>query len=264
MSNILSVAATGMAAQQLNVEVIANNIANINTTGFKRSRAEFTDLMYQAVRLPGVSTQGSNNPIPEGALVGLGVRTAAVRNLQIQGALTNTGNSLDLALNGNGFFQITGPNGNTLYTRAGSFSTNNNGQLVTQDGYLVNPTMTIPTNAVNVAVSQSGIVSVTLANQTAPQQIGQLSLANFPNPGGLAPLGSNLFQQTEASGQPVAGVPGDPGFAIVEQGYLESSNVDPVKEITDLITAQRAYEMNSKVLTAADQMAQVVTKNLGA
>lgn len=262
-SSVLSIAATGMAAQQLNVEVIANNIANINTTGFKRSRAEFSDLMYQAERLPGVSTRGTSNTIPEGAMVGLGVRTAAVRNLQIQGTLTNTGNSLDLALNGNGFFQITGPDGNTLYTRAGSFSTNGNGQIVTQDGYLVNPSMTIPTNATAVAVSQSGLVSVTLAGQTAPQQVGQLTLANFPNAGGLTPLGGNLFQQSEASGAPVAGVPGDPGFATVQQGYLESSNVDPVKEITDLISAQRAYEMNSKVMTAADQMSQTVTKNMG-
>jgi flagellar basal-body rod protein FlgG len=263
MSGVLSIAATGMAAQQLNVEVIANNIANMNTTGFKQSRAEFTDLMYQAERLPGVSSRGANNPIPEGALVGLGVRTAAVRNLQIQGALTNTGNSLDLALNGNGFFQITGPDGNTLYTRAGSFSTNANGQIVTQDGYLVNPAMTIPTNALNVTVNQSGVVAVTIAGQTAPQQVGQLTIAAFPNPGGLAPLGSNLFAQSQASGQPVAGVPGDPGYATIQQGYLEASNVDPVAQITDLITAQRAYEMNSKVMTAADQMSQTVTKNMG-
>jgi flagellar basal-body rod protein FlgG len=263
MSGVLSIAATGMAAQQLNVEVIANNIANMNTTGFKQSRAEFTDLMYQAERLPGVSSRGANNPIPEGALIGLGVRTAAVRNLQIQGALTNTGNSLDLALNGNGYFQITGPDGNTLYTRAGSFSTNATGQVVTQDGYIVSPAMTIPTNATNIMVNQSGVVSVTVAGQTNAQQIGQLTIATFPNPGGLAPLGGNLFQQTEASGQPVAGVPGDPGFATIQQGYLESSNVDPVAQITDLITAQRAYEMNSKVMQAADQMSQTVTKNMG-
>ncbi len=263
MSSVLSIAATGMAAQQLNVEVIANNIANMSTTGFKGSRAEFTDLMYQTERLPGVSSRGANNTIPEGAMIGLGVRTAAIRNLQTQGTLTNTGNNLDLALNGNGFFQITGPEGNTLYTRAGAFSTNANGQIVTQDGYLVSPSMTIPTNAMNVAVSQSGVVSVTVAGQTAAQQIGQLTLANFPNPGGLTPLGSNLFQQSQASGQPVAGVPGDPGFATVQQGYLESSNVDPVLSITDLITAQRAYEMNSKVMQAADQMSQTVTKNMG-
>ncbi|HEY1735383.1 MAG TPA: flagellar basal-body rod protein FlgG [Methylovirgula sp.] len=263
MSGVLSIAATGMAAQQLNVEVIANNIANMNTTGFKQSRAEFTDLMYQAERLPGVSTRGANNPIPEGALVGLGVRTAAVRNLQIQGALTNTGNSLDLALNGNGYFQITGPDGNTLYTRAGSFSTNATGQVVTQDGYIVSPAMTIPINATNIMVNQSGVVSVNVAGQTNAQQIGQLTIATFPNPGGLAPLGGNLFQQTQASGQPVAGVPGDPGFATIQQGYLESSNVDPVAQITDLITAQRAYEMNSKVMTTADQMSQTITKNMG-
>lgn len=263
MGGVLSIAATGMAAQQLNVEVIANNIANMNTTAFKQSRAEFTDLMYQAERLPGVSARGANNPIPEGALIGLGVRTAAVRNLQIQGALTNTGNSLDLAINGNGFFQITSPDGTTLYTRAGSFSTNANRQIVTQDGYLVSPSMTVPQNATAVAVSQSGLVSATVAGQTQPQQIGQLTLATFANPGGLAPLGGNLFQQTEASGQPTTGVPADPGFGMIQQGYLESSNVDPVAQITELITAQRAYEMNSKVMTAADQMSQTLTKNMG-
>jgi flagellar basal-body rod protein FlgG len=263
MGGVLSIAATGMAAQQLNVEVIANNIANMNTTGFKQSRAEFTDLMYQTERLPGVSARGANNPIPEGALIGLGVRTAAVRNLQIQGTLTNTGNSLDLAISGNGFFQITTPDGNTLYTRAGSFSTNGTGQVVTQDGYALSPSMTIPINATNVAVSQTGIVSVTVPGQTNAQQIGQLTLATFYNPGGLAPMGNNLFQQTQASGAPTSGVPNDPGFGQIQQGYLESSNVDPVAQITELIAAQRAYEMNSKVMTAGDQMSQTLTKSTG-
>lgn len=259
----LSIAATGMAAQDLNVAVIANNIANINTTAFKRARAEFTDLLYQAERLQGVSSRGQNNAIPEGAQLGLGVRTAAIRNLHIQGALTQTGNQLDIALNGRGWFQVTDPSGETVYTRAGSFNTNSTGQIVTADGYLVNPTMIIPSNAVNVTVNQSGQVSVTLSGQTTPQQIGQFTLANFANEAGLAPEGNNLYRQTDASGAPVAGVPGDPGFGTTSQGYLESSNVDPVKEITDLISAQRAYEMNSKVIQAASDMASTVSKNLG-
>ncbi|WP_026606663.1 flagellar basal-body rod protein FlgG [Methylocapsa acidiphila] len=259
----LSIAATGMAAQDLNVQVIANNIANINTTAFKRARAEFTDLLYQAERLQGVSNRGQNNTIPEGAQLGLGVRTAAIRNLHIQGALANTGNKLDVALNGRGWFQVTDANGETVYTRAGAFNTNGTGQIVTADGYVVSPTMIIPTNAVDVTISQSGQVGVTLSGQTTTQQIGQLSLANFANEAGLTPLGNNLYRQTDASGAPVVGVPGDPGFATVSQGYLESSNVDPVKEITDLISAQRAYEMNSKVIQAASDMAATVSKNLG-
>jgi flagellar basal-body rod protein FlgG len=261
--NILSIAATGMSAQEMNVSVIANNIANVNTTAFRGSRAEFTDLIYQAERLPGVSSRGQNNTIPEGAMLGLGVRTAAIRPLMIQGTLTNTGNNLDLAISGRGWFQIQGPNSETLYTRAGPFSTNATGQIVTPDGFVLMPPMVIPTNALNVAVSQSGLVSVTLANQTAPQQIGQLSLANFANEGGLTPLGANNFMQSEASGQPVAGIPGDPGFGTINQGFLEASNVDPVQQITNLITAQRAYEMNSKVITAADQMSQTLTKSAG-
>jgi flagellar basal-body rod protein FlgG len=261
MSNILSIAATGMAAQEMNVSVIANNIANVNTTAFRGSRAEFTDLIYQPERLPGVSSRGQNNTIPEGAMLGLGVRTAAIRSLQIQGSLTNTGNTLDLAISGNGWFQISGPNGETLYTRAGSFSTNATGQIVTADGFVVTPPMVIPTNALSTTISQSGLVSVTLSGQTAPQQVGQLTIANFANSGGLTPLGGNLFQQSEASGQPVAGIPGDPGYGTLSQGFLESSNVDPVQQITNLISAQRAYEMNSKVMTAADQMSQTLTKS---
>lgn len=262
-STILSIAATGMAAQSLNVEVIANNIANINTTGFRGSRAEFTDLIYQPERLPGVSSRGQNSAVPDGAMVGLGVRTAAVRSLQIQGTLNSTGNPLDLAISGRGWFQVTAPDGSLLYTRAGDFSTNQNGQIVTQDGYVVSPSMIVPTNALSVTINQTGVVSVMLAGQTQPQQIGQLTLANFANEGGLLPVGNNNFQQTEASGQAVAGIPGDPGFGSINQGFLEASNVDPVKEITNLISAQRAYEMNSKVVQAADQMEQTLTKNMG-
>jgi flagellar basal-body rod protein FlgG len=258
----LSIAATGMAAQDLNVQVIANNIANINTTAFKRGRAEFTDLLYQSERLPGVSSRGQNSTIPEGAQLGLGVRTAAIRQLHLQGTLANTGNQLDLALTGRGWFQVTDANGAILYSRAGSFNTNGNGQIVTTDGLAVSPAMTVPQNTTSINVSQTGLVTAMVAGQTAPQQIGQLTLANFANDAGLQPLGGNLYSQTEASGQPVTGLPGDPGFGTVSQGYLESSNVDPVKEITDLISAQRAYEMNSKVIQAASEMSSTLSQDL--
>jgi flagellar basal-body rod protein FlgG len=258
----LAIAATGMNAQQTNVEVIANNIANINTTGFKRSRAEFTDLLYQAERAVGVPNRGGGDPIPEGAQIGLGVRTAAVRNLHMQGSLTQTGNKLDLALNGRGWFQITGANSETLYTRAGSFSRNATGQVVTGDGYVVQPAMTVPPNATEIVVNETGQVYVRDGTATTLTQIGQLTLANFTNEAGLEALGGNLYRETPASGAPVAGVPGDPGFGRIAQGYLENSNVDPVKEITELIQAQRSYEMNSKVIQASDEMYATVSKNL--
>jgi flagellar basal-body rod protein FlgG len=255
----LAIAATGMNAQEQNLEVIANNISNLNTTGFKRSRAEFTDLIYQTERVMGVSTRGRDATVPEGAQVGLGVRTAAIRTLQIQGALANTGNSLDLAINGRGWFQVTTPAGDTVYTRDGAFNTNAQGQLVTADGFNVTPSILIPQTATSVTISQTGLVTATIPGQTAPQQLGQLTIANFINEAGLQALGSNLFQQTAASGQPQVGVPGDTAFGILQQGYLESSNVDPVSEITNLISAQRAYEMNSKVIQAADQMSGTIS-----
>src|SRR5580698_7225754 len=255
----LSIAATGMSAQEQNLEVIANNIANINTTGFKRSRAEFTDLIYQNERVMGVSSRGRDADVPEGAQVGLGVRTAAIRSLQIQGALTNTGNTLDLAINGRGWFQVTTANGDTVYTRDGAFNTNAQGQLVTSDGLLVTPNVVIPPTATSVNVNQSGLVSATIAGQTLAQTLGQLTVANFVNDAGLQALGGNLFQQTAASGQPNVGIPGDTAFGVSQQGYLEASNVDPVSEITNLISAQRAYEMNSKVIQAADQMSGTIS-----
>lgn len=258
----LTIAATGMSAQQLNVEVIANNIANINTTGFKRARAEFTDLLYQAERLQGVSNRGRDATVPEGAQIGLGVRTASVRNLNIQGALASTGNKLDFAINGRGWFQVQGGDGQTVYTRDGSFSTNAQGQIVTSDGYAVIPAIQVPQNAMSISVSQSGLVVAAIAGQTSPQQIGQLTIANFTNEAGLEPLGSNLFRETAASGAAVTGAPADLGFGVINQGYLENSNVDPVKEITDLISAQRAYEMNSKIIQAVDDMASTISKNL--
>jgi len=256
----LAIAATGMSAQQLNVEVIANNIANINTTAFKRARAEFTDLLYQDERPAGVPNRGNQQPIPEGAQVGLGVRNAAIRNLHIQGALTSTGNKLDLAINGRGWFQIEGATGETFYTRAGSFNKNAEGQIVTIDGNLLTPQITVPADTTEIVVNESGEVFALTSTQTTMQSLGQITLANFANDAGLEALGGNLYQETTASGSPVVGVPGDPSFGTVEQGYLELSNVDPVKEITELITAQRSYEMNSKVIQAVDEMYSTVSR----
>jgi flagellar basal-body rod protein FlgG len=258
----LSVAATGMSAQALNVEVIANNIANINTTGFKRSRAEFTDLLYQIERAPGVANRGGQNVLPEGAQLGLGTRLAAIRSLNQQGPLTNTGNKLDVAINGVGWFQVTSPDGETLYTRDGAFNTNGTGELVTLDGYRVSPAVTVPAGVTDVHISQSGEVFAHTDGQTGLQSIGQITLASFVNSAGLEALGGNLYRETAASGSAVNGNPGDASFGLVQQGYLEHSNVDPVKEITDLIAAQRGYEMNSKVIQAADDMMGVVSKGI--
>ncbi|MTH96615.1 flagellar basal-body rod protein FlgG [Roseibium sp. RKSG952] len=258
----LAIAATGMSAQQLNVEVIANNIANMNTTSFKRAQAEFSDLLYQAERLQGVPNRGGEDPVPEGAQLGLGVKTAGIRKLHTQGTLTNTGNQLDVALDGRGWFEITGPDDEIIYTRAGSFNKNADGRLVTIDGYPVEPAIVFPENTIDIVINESGQVFAQVDGELAPRELGQLSLVNFANDVGLEPIGSNLFRETEASGVPINGVPGDPGFGIIRQGYTEASNVDPVKEITALITAQRGYEMNSKVIKAADEMAGTVTNGI--
>ncbi|MGI9357662.1 MAG: flagellar basal-body rod protein FlgG [Rhizobiaceae bacterium] len=258
----LSIAATGMSAQQKNLEVIAHNIANINTTGFKRARAEFSDLLYQTERANGVPSQANQNVVPEGAHLGSGVRTAAVRNVHLQGTLNSTGNQYDLALSGDGWFQIQGADGQTYYSRAGAFNTNATGQLVTLDGLRISPDITVPQDTLEVIVNNTGQVFARLAGQTELQELGQITLATFANDAGLRPLGDNLFVVTAASGEAVAGVPGDPGFGTIRQGYLEASNVDPVKEITELIAAQRGYEMNSKVIQAADDMASTVSRNI--
>jgi len=227
----LSIAATGMTAQQLNVEVIANNVANINTTSFKRSRAEFVDLLYQVERAAGAPTAGGTDVVPEGARVGLGVRAAAIRNLHQQGALTQTGNTLDMALMGRGFFRVTGPDGETLYTRAAAFNQNATGQIVTVDGYLVQPTLTVPPDVTTLTVNESGQLYGTVPGEAAPRLLGQFSVASFVNEVGLTPLGGNLWRETAASGAAVIGVPGENGLGRVKQGYLEASNVDPVKDI---------------------------------
>ncbi|WP_454288182.1 flagellar basal-body rod protein FlgG [Rhizobium arsenicireducens] len=258
----LAIAATGMDAQQTNLEVIANNIANINTTGYKRARAEFTDLLYQTERAQGVPNRANQAIVPEGANIGLGVQTAAVRNIHTQGELAQTSNELDLALVGRGWFQIESPDGTTLYSRAGAFNTNADGQLVTIDGYAVVPGITVPQDSSEVIVSRSGQVQVRIGNSAEYTDVGQLTIANFANEAGLKPLGDNLFAETAASGEAIVAAPEDPGFAYIKQGYLELSNVDSVKEITDMISAQRAYEMNSKVIQTADEMAQIVSKNL--
>ena len=251
----LAIAATGMDAQQTNLEVIANNIANINTTGFKRARAEFSDLLYQTERAQGVPNRANQAIVPEGANIGLGVQTAAVRNIHTQGQLTQTGNELDLALIGRGWFQIESPDGATLYSRSGAFNMNAEGQLVTIDGYLVTPQITIPQDASEVVISRTGQVQARIGNDADYTDLGQLTIANFVNEAGLKPLGDNLFAETAASGAAIVGAPEDPGFGYIKQSYLEASNVDSVKEITDMISAQRAYEMNSKVITTADEMA---------
>jgi flagellar basal-body rod protein FlgG len=255
----LDIAGTGMQAQQTNVEVISNNIANMSTNGFKRSRAEFQDLIYQNLRRVGSNSSDSGTVVPSGAQVGLGVRTAAIYPINEQGNLQQTSNTLDLAIQGNGYFQITLPTGETAYTRDGTFALAPDGTIVTADGYTVQPGLQIPSTATGVTINTSGQVQVTLAGQTAPQTIGQLQLAVFPNPAGLAAQGGNLSLQTAASGAPVTGNPSTAGFGTVMQGFIETSNVNVVSEITNLISAQRAYEMNSKVITASDEMMSTLT-----
>jgi flagellar basal-body rod protein FlgG len=250
----LRTGATGMAAQELNVEVISNNIANMNTVGYKKQRAEFEDLLYQNVERAGAQTSDTGTIAPTGIQLGSGVKAGSVYRITTQGSPTQTGNQLDLAISGKGYFQVLLPSGETAYTRAGNFSVNAQGQMVTADGFTVLPAITIPTNATSVTISQTGQVQVTVPGSTATTQVGQLQLAAFFNEGGLQATGNNLFMQTDASGPPTVGQPTVNGLGALMQGYTESSNVDPVTEISALIVAQRAYEMNSKVITTADQM----------
>lgn len=249
----LSIAATGMLAQQTNVDVISNNIANMNTTAYKKQRAEFQDLLYQQVSRPGSST-GGETKVPSGIQIGSGVKTGGVYRINEQGALTQTSNPYDIAIQGKGYFQVKMPDGTTAYTRDGSFQVSDQGELVTQDGYPVEPGVTLPQGALDVNISKTGIVEVTVAGNTQPQQLGQLQLARFMNESGLEAKGGNLFVETAASGQPTVAAPGDPGMGTLTQGFIEASNVNPVSEITSLITAQRAYEMNSRVVKTADEM----------
>ena len=252
----LSIAATGMAAQQTNVETIANNLANMNTTGFKEQRAEFEDLLYQNIQTPGAQTSDQGTYAPNGIQIGAGVRTAAIYRITTQGDLQSTGNPYDVAIQGSGYFGILQGDGTIAYTRSGNFSLSPQGQLVTQDGLVVQPGIAIPANTTGVTINSQGQVNATVAGNTTPQTVGQLELTVFPNVAGLNSVGNNLYLETPASGSPQTGVPGTTGFGTIQQGYLETSNVNSVDEITALITAQRAYEMNSKVISAADQMLQ--------
>lgn len=256
----MNIASTGMLAQQLNVEVISNNIANMNTTGYKAQRAEFQDLLYQNMQRPGSTTSTSGTVVPYGIQIGLGVKPAAIYRNTEQGNLNFTENPYDVAIQGEGYFRIQLPTGGEAYTRAGAFGRSAEGQLVTPDGYTVLPGITIPQESTDVAISAQGQVSVRLPGQTAPQDIGQLDLASFVNNGGLEAVGDNLFLETPASGAAIVGTPGSQGFGSLQQGFLETANVNPVAEITSLITAQRAYEMNSKVITTSDEMMSMASR----
>jgi len=249
-------AATGMQAQTANIDVIANNLSNVNTSGFKRSRTEFQDLLYETLRPPGVGTAGVNQ-MPSGIQIGHGTRLVATHKVFIQGDFQNTQNDLDLAIEGQGFFQIVQPNGDLAYTRAGNFKIDSDGRMVTPDGYLLDPEITIPTDALAIAISSTGTVSVLLPGDPTPTDIGDIQLARFINPSGLANIGRNLYTQSNSSGEPTVGDPGEDGFGTLAQGYLEMSNVSVVDEMVNMITAQRAYEINSKAIQTADDMLQV-------
>lgn len=256
----LDIGATGMLAQQTNVDVISNNIANMSTAGFKRQRATFQDLMYQNINKPGTQSSENGNLLPTGLQLGLGVQTLGVQRIHSQGTMNITENELDMAIIGKGFFQISLPSGETAYTRDGNFTVNENGELVTQRGYVVEPSISIPDNAVAIEINIDGEVLVDIANQANLQNVGQLQLANFINPAGLEAKGDNLFVETEASGSPITGTPNQEEFGRIQQGAIEQSNVNVVEEITRLISAQRAYEMNSKIITASDEMMQTATQ----
>lgn len=255
----LDIAATGMLAQQLNVEVISNNIANVNTTAYQRRRAEFQDLLYQSDRRVGSTSTADGTIVPSGVQVGLGVRTAAVYRITEQGNLVSTENTFDLAIQGRGYFQIDLPDGTVAYTRAGSFQLSPTGEMVTGDGFIVRPGITIPPDAIDATINESGEVLVTIDGQITPTNVGQIELATFPNEGGLDAIGDNLLLETPASGGATTGAPGSAGFGTILQGFLETSNVNIVAEITNLITAQRAYELNSRVIQASDEMMSTLT-----
>ena len=256
----LSIAASGMQAQQLNVDVISHNIANMNTTGYKRQRAEFQDMLYQNLERPGSTSSSAGNIRPLGIQLGVGVKADAVGRITEQGGITETQNPYDLAIDGRGFIQVTLPSGQTAYTRAGNLAVNADGVMVTADGYAIEPSITVPQEATAIQISRDGIVEATLAGQTTPQQLGQLELASFINPAGLEAIGDNLYLETPASGSPNTATPGSPGLGTLMQGFLETSNVNAVEEISALIVAQRAYEMNARVITAADEMLQSTTQ----
>jgi flagellar basal-body rod protein FlgG len=250
----LNIAATGMLAQQQNVEVISNNIANMNTTAYMRRRTEFQDLIYQNLRRVGSTASDAGNIVPSGVQLGLGVKLASVYRIHEQGNLTSTDNTFDMAIQGNGFFQVQMPDGTTAYSRDGSFQLSPTGQIVTHDGNLLVPNITVNTNAIDVTINSTGEVLVKLQGQVAPANAGQIQLASFPNDAGLEAIGDNLYLETPASGTPAGSSPGSSGYGTLLQGFLETSNVNAVSEVTELISAQRAYEMNSKVIKTSDEM----------
>lgn len=258
MFSSLWVAKTGLDAQQTRMDVVSHNLANANTTGFKSSRASFQDLVYQNLRQPGGQTTEQTNA-PSGLMLGTGVRVVGNEKLFTQGNIEQTGNSLDLAIQGRGFLQVTQPDGTIAYTRDGSLHMDQNGQVVTANGYAVDPAITIPANAQSITIGSDGTVSITLPGQAAAQQVGTVQLADFINPAGLQPNGDNLYLETASSGTPQIGQPGLNGLGTLQQGSLESSNVNVVEQMVDMIETQRTYEMNSKAISAADQMLQFLT-----
>ncbi len=257
----LDVAATGIQAQQAHIDVISQNLANMTTIGYKRNRAQFQDLMYESQRRVGTNSSDVGTIVPTGTQFGLGVKTAGVYRSHGQGTVTLTENPLDIAIQGRGFLQVELPNGDFAYTRDGALQRNPEGEIVTIDGYLVSPAIAIPDNATSISINASGEVEVTIDGQAEPANLGQLEMVNFINPVGLEATGNNLYKETEASGAPVVGLAGEDGFGTFLQGFLEQSNVNPVTEITNLIVAQRAYEMNTKVITASDEMLQSLNQS---
>ncbi|MFZ5492553.1 MAG: flagellar basal-body rod protein FlgG [Pseudomonadota bacterium] len=261
MNQALWIAKTGLDAQQARMEVVSNNIANVNTTGFKRERAVFEDLLYQNISQVGASST-QDTQLPSGFSLGTGVRVVATEKLHAQGKLVNTGNTFDLAVQGKGFFQVLMPDGSLAYTRDGSFQVNQDGQLVTASGYQVQPAISVPEGTLSVTVGSDGTVSALLPGSNAATQIGSLQLSNFINPAGLQAIGQNLLLESGASGAPQTGTPGLNGLGTLTQGSVESSNVNIAEELVNMIETQRAYEMNSKAIQSADQMLQFVTNNL--
>ena len=253
MIRALYTAATGMQAQQLSIDVIANNLANVNTTGFKKSRADFQDLLYQTMKAPGAPST-TNTQSPTGIQVGLGSRPAAVQRVNTQGDYTQTGNELDVAVEGIGFFQVTMPDGSQAFTRAGALKLDNQSRLVNSEGMPMEPTISIPDGAMDVSIGQDGVVSAVLPGESSATQVGQMQTARFANPSGLRAVGKNLLQETETSGPPQLGTPGQENRGTLLQGFLEGSNVSVVEELVGLITGQRAYEVTSKAIQTADEM----------
>jgi flagellar basal-body rod protein FlgG len=259
MIRSLWISKTGLEAQQTQMDVISNNLANINTSGFKRSRAVFEDLLYQNMRQPGAQSS-QQTQIPSGLQIGTGVRPIAAERIHTQGNLQQTGNQLDVAIQGAGFLQVLLPDGTTGYSRDGSLQSDSQGQLVTANGFVVQPALTIPANATSVTIGQDGVVSVTQAGSTAPVQIGSIQLATFVNPAGLESMGQNLYLETASSGTPSTNVPGTNGTGTLSQGSVETSNVNVVEELVNMIQTQRAYEINSKAITTSDQMLQKLSQ----